>query len=148
LHGLYLVFGNLTASFRQKLRALSGLDRMGGLLTALQIATVFVLVTAAWVFFRASNIQDGFYIVGHLASLRGFQMDELFSLGLPRFELATAFAMILAVAVTEWCIAERPRLITGLWAGRPFRWALTYACVFATIFFGAFGHIEFIYFQF
>ena len=148
LHGFFLVFGHLTAPFRKRLRSLSGLDRVGGLLTAFQILITFILVTVAWVFFRAGTIQDGIYIIGHLFSTDKFNVNEVLSLGLPRFELATSVFVIAIVAITEWCIAERPRIITGLWSARPFRWALTYACVFATIFFGVFGHIEFIYFQF
>lgn len=148
LHGLYLVLGNVTAPLRRRLKLLSGLERMGGVLAVLQTLITFTLVSVAWVFFRAGTVQDGLYIVSHLASPRGFQLGEFLILGLPRFELATAFLMILIVAITEWCIVTRPRVITGLWAARPFRWGLTYACVFATIFFGVFGHIEFIYFQF
>jgi D-alanyl-lipoteichoic acid acyltransferase DltB (MBOAT superfamily) len=148
LHGFYLIIGHLTARLRSRLKALLGLDRLGGLITLLQVVTTFTLVTVAWVFFRAGTVKEAFYIVSHLTSTRGFQVSDLLTMGLPRFELAIAFLMILVVAITEWCITERPRVITDLWAARPFRWALTYACVFATIFFGVFGHIEFIYFQF
>jgi D-alanyl-lipoteichoic acid acyltransferase DltB (MBOAT superfamily) len=148
LHGLYLLVGHWTAPLRTRLKAALGIDRLGPVLSAFQIATVFVLVSVAWVFFRAANIRDGIYIISHLAAVRGFQVIDLFTIGLPRFEVALAFFLIAAVAVTEWCIANRPPLIEGLWSGRPFRWAMTYACVFATIFFGVFGHVQFIYFQF
>ncbi len=148
LHGFFLIFGQLTAPVRNRMKAMLGLKDAGGFVTACQVLITFTLVTVTWVFFRASSVQDGLYILGHLATIRGFQMSEIFSLGLPRFELGTSFFLIGAVFITEWCISRRPRLVTGLWAARPFRWAITYACVFATIFFGVFGHVEFIYFQF
>lgn len=148
LHGFYLIFGQFTAPLRNRLKAALGLDKTGGFLTVCQVLITFLLATVAWVFFRASTVQDAFYIVSHLTAWRGFETSEILSLGLPRFELASAIFLIATVFITEWCIFQRPRLVTGLWAGRPFRWAITYACVFAVIFFGIFGHVEFIYFQF
>jgi D-alanyl-lipoteichoic acid acyltransferase DltB (MBOAT superfamily) len=148
LHGFYLIFGTLSAPLRSRLQSISGLTFLPRLLNALQMLTTFALVTVAWVFFRAGSIQDGLYIVSHMASLHGFRPDELFDLNLPRFEVALTFLVIAIVGVTDWCIAGHVQAITQLWSARPFRWACTYACIFATIFFGVFGHVEFIYFQF
>ncbi len=148
IHGLYLIVGHVTSSFRNMLRTKLGLNRMGGLLTVLQSVTTFALVTVAWVFFRAATVKEGLYVVSHLASTRGLQANDFFVLGLPRFEMALLFPVILVVAVTEWFIAYKPASMTRLWSWRPFRWTCAYTCVFATIFFGVFGHVEFIYFQF
>ena len=112
------------------------------------MAVTFVLVTIAWVFFRVGTIEDGVYIVSHLVNFQDFHLSQVLTLNLPRFELALAFVLIAVTAITEWCIAGNLPPITKMWSGRPFRWACTYACVFAIIFFGVFGHVEFIYFQF
>jgi len=92
---------------RTRIKDALRIDRADALLSVAQVFITFALVTVAWVFFRAANVSDGFYIVRHMPSMRGFRVSQ-----------------------------------------RPFRWACTYACVFATIFFGVFGHITFIYFQF
>jgi D-alanyl-lipoteichoic acid acyltransferase DltB (MBOAT superfamily) len=148
LHGFYLLFGTVTAPVRSRLKTLSGLNRSGGLLTAFQTLTTFSLATIAWVFFRAANTQDAFYILSQFTNLHGFHMTDVYSIGLPRFEAALAFVLIFITGVVDWLIAHRPAPIEHLWGARPFRWAATYACAFATIFFGVFGHLEFIYFQF
>ena len=148
LHGVYLIFGQITAPLRKRLQMTSGLTRTPGLLATLQMLTTFALVTMAWVFFRVGTIQDGIYIVTHMLNPSGFHSDQILALNLPRFEVATAFFVIAVVGITEWCIAGHVKPVTNLWSARPFRWACTYACVFATIFFGVFGHVEFIYFQF
>jgi D-alanyl-lipoteichoic acid acyltransferase DltB (MBOAT superfamily) len=148
LHGFYVIFGQITAPLRSRLQSTSGLTRLPGLLAALQMLTTFLLVTIAWVFFRVGTIHDGIYIVTHMANPAGFHPEQILTLNLPRFETALAFFVILVVALTEWCIAGHVKTITGLWSARPFRWVCTYACVFAIIFFGVFGHVEFIYFQF
>jgi len=148
LHCLYLIFGQVTASVRKSIRSILRVDGLEKLLSVLQVLTTFFLVTVAWVFFRANTLQDALYILTHFTNIRGFRVNDLFSVGLPRFEVALSFAMIAVTAITEWCIATHPCRIIQLWTVRPFRWAMTYACVFATIFFGVFGHVEFIYFQF
>jgi len=148
LHGMYLIIGHLTAPLRASVKSALGIDRAGALLSVVQIFITFALVTVAWVFFRAANVADGFYIVRHIPAMSGFRISQLFTLGLPIFEMAVAFLLIGLVALTEWFIYYRPPAIMNLWSARPFRWACTYACVFATIFFGVFGHITFIYFQF
>jgi alginate O-acetyltransferase complex protein AlgI len=148
LHGMYLIIGHLTAPLRTRFKAALRMDRAGALLSIVQVFITFVLVTIAWVFFRAANISDGVYILRHMPSISGFHVSQLFTLSLPIFEMAVAFLLIALVAVTEWFLYYRPPAIMSLWSARPFRWACTYACVFATIFFGVFGHISFIYFQF
>ena len=42
----------------------------------------------------------------------------------------------------------RPPALARLWARRSVRWACYCACLYAIVFFGAFGGVEFIYFQF
>jgi alginate O-acetyltransferase complex protein AlgI len=148
LHGFYLLAGSLTAPHRNRLKSALGLQGSGPLLTTMQVLATFSLVTVAWVFFRAANVRDGLFIVSHMFRWRGFLVADLFSLGLPRFEMALAFLLIGSVAVTEWAIAVEPPPLVRAWSLRPFRWACCYACIFGVIFFGVFNRIEFIYFQF
>jgi alginate O-acetyltransferase complex protein AlgI len=148
MHGIYLLAGSITAPLRNRLKASLRLNPSGPLLGTLQVLTTFSFVTVAWVFFRAADVRDGFFIVSHMFQWRGFLLTDVFSLGLPRFEMLLAMFLIGSVAATDYVIAFEPPLAVRLWASRPFRWSCCYGCVFATIFLGVFSRIEFIYFQF
>lgn len=63
LHGLYLIFANITVNVRKKIAESIGLARFKYLHKYLQIFIVFILVTIAWVFFRAESIGQALYIV-------------------------------------------------------------------------------------
>lgn len=148
LHGIYLIVGNLSEPLRLSVKKSLQLPRLGVGLAIARTLFTFFLATVAWVFFRANNLQDGAYILRHMFSPATVTVADLVSLGLPRFELAVAFLMLLVTAVVDWCLHYKPDPICRLWNRRPARWALTYACIFSIIFFGQFGGFKFIYFQF
>ncbi len=148
LHGFYLVVGSLTEPIRARIGVALGLKRLGPVLAISQVLTTFALVTIAWVFFRAANIHDAVHIIKTMPNWSGFHLTDIFTLGLPRFEMALVPVMISTVIVTEWLQAYKPAFIIRLWSLRPFRWLCYFACGFAIIFFGVFEKIEFIYFQF
>ena len=148
LHGLYLIIGSLTAGVRARAKAALGIGPSGPVQSLISGVFVFAIVTIAWVFFRAASVGDGLYIVTHFVDRAGFRPTDLFTLGLPRFEMAIALVLIGVVAATEWAMTHSPRL-TALWSmHRSVRWAGYLACVFGVIFFGVFEGAEFIYFQF
>jgi alginate O-acetyltransferase complex protein AlgI len=68
LHGLYYILSALTESLRGRLSALTRLDKLPRLRTALSVLTTFALVTFAWIFFRAKTLSDALYITSHLVS--------------------------------------------------------------------------------
>jgi alginate O-acetyltransferase complex protein AlgI len=82
LHGFYYILSALTESLRQKLSALTRLDKLPRLQTALATLTTFAFVTFAWIFFRARSLADALYISGHLFS--GWQTFLSQSLGFLR----------------------------------------------------------------
>ena len=55
LHGMYTLFGLLTRTSWTKLAAATGFNRLPALQTILSRLVVFVLVTFAWIFFRAES---------------------------------------------------------------------------------------------
>lgn len=64
LHGFYYLFGKATAPARSRFRKTLGL---GGAIAAVwQVLLTFNLVAIAWVFFRAKNFQDAFYVITHM----------------------------------------------------------------------------------
>jgi alginate O-acetyltransferase complex protein AlgI len=68
LHGSYFVLSTLTEPLWKRLSALTRLDKLPGLKTALAMLTTFSLVTFAWIFFRAASLRDALFIVRHLVS--------------------------------------------------------------------------------
>ncbi len=141
LHGLYLIVAQATAPF------LPRVARAPRLQAFLKTVLTFALVTFAWIFFRANTLQDSWFIATHLLPLG--RLDS-FLLKVGGFSRATAPYLVMSIItmfVVEWWIAH-PSRVPRLWARPAFR-ALAYnACIYAIVFFGFFGHRDFIYFQF
>jgi alginate O-acetyltransferase complex protein AlgI len=139
LHGLYLIVAQSI-----KIEPFPRLPRLAAICKTL---VTFTLVTYAWIFFRANSVGDAWYIATHL--LPPGRLDPLL-LKVGGFSRATAPYLvfsIVAMFVIEWWIAH-PAAVPQIWA-RPVIRALAYnACIYAIVFFGFFGHRDFIYFQF
>ncbi len=119
------------------------------------LATVFtfVLVCIGWIFFRANNIQDSFYIVTHLFNFSsGFQIAEPFGgiapYGAAWLELGMAIATITVLFVADWA-AQQPRPFWSLETKtRQLRWAAYYVASLLIIYSVSTTEADFIYFQF
>ncbi len=66
IHGIFLSFGYLTKKWRKKLYKLSGISRIKGLKIFISTFITFNLVTFAWIFFRAENIQKAMLYIGNI----------------------------------------------------------------------------------
>jgi alginate O-acetyltransferase complex protein AlgI len=64
LHGLFYLIGKNTETFRLRLREFFGIR--GKAAAILQVLITFNLVSLAWVFFRASSIEDAFCLIRHM----------------------------------------------------------------------------------
>jgi alginate O-acetyltransferase complex protein AlgI len=141
LHGVYLIVAQSISPF------LPRSARVPRLQTFLKTVLTFALVTFAWIFFRANTLGDSWFIATHLLPLG--RLDP-FLLKVGGFSRATAPYLVLSIIamfVVEWWIAH-PARVPRLWAVPAFR-ALAYnVCIYAIVFFGFFGHRDFIYFQF
>jgi alginate O-acetyltransferase complex protein AlgI len=151
LHGFYLVFALFTGRLRAKFNKILLLDRI----PFLPVITTFVLVSIAWIFFRAENVQTAFYIVqrivldlprdlGRLAQ----QQPVLEYMGLGTRDLILSAVLILFLETVHFLDNRKP--IAELIRKKPFyiRWAGYYGLVLAILFLGVFENRQFIYFQF
>ena len=102
----------------------------------------------AWVFFRAHSVTDAWYIISNFGDFNDFKLGTLWRLGLPRFEMMIAFFSILILFVVDFIQESKPKLMLAWWEKSMIRWSLYLATVFMIIFFGSFGKVEFIYFDF
>jgi len=64
IHGFFYLIGKNTETFRFKLREFFGIS--GKAAAILQVLITFNLVSLAWVFFRASSIEDAFCLISHM----------------------------------------------------------------------------------
>jgi hypothetical protein len=144
---VFLIIAQTMSPFTARLGKALRVERFPRLLSASKILLTFTVVTLAWAFFRASTIGDAWFVLTHLLPLG--RLDP-FVLKVGGFTRATAPYLaffLLAMTVVEWWIAH-PSQAPKLWSSPVFR-ALCYnACIYSIVFFGFFGHRDFIYFQF
>ncbi len=154
LNGFYLVFALWTKNIRGKIAEITGIKKHRRTRRAWQISATFALICFAWIFFRAKDLNEAWYIVTHLFT----GIENLFSLtyikemsgglGLSKAEFVIAILSILFMEFVH--IIQRHYKIRHMLSEKPmwFRWSMYYAIVLGIIFFGVFGKNDFIYFQF
>jgi alginate O-acetyltransferase complex protein AlgI len=137
LHGVYLIVAQTIAPWTERWTRLPFLKTL----------VTFSVVTYAWIFFRANNLGDAWFISTHLFPVGRLDAILLKVGGFSRATAPYLVLSIIAMFVVEWWIAN-PEETPRLWRVPVVR-ALAYnACLFAIAFFGFFGHRDFIYFQF
>jgi alginate O-acetyltransferase complex protein AlgI len=155
LHGFYIFFAIITKKARIATAKLIGLNKFPRLNKFLQISTTFVLVTFAWIFFRADSVSNACYIIKH--SITGLYKN-LFNLyhhlpvplnvGLSNKDLLIVVSAILLMEAIH--IMQNKYKIRDWIRSKPtyLRWSIYYAVVLTIAFLGVYGNREFIYFQF
>ncbi|WP_240773191.1 MBOAT family protein [Pontibacter sp. SGAir0037] len=156
LHGIYQVFGIITKNQRNAFVDKIGLTQYPVLYKWVQVLTVFFLVCFAWIFFRANNIGDAFYIIrssvtgiGNVGELlAGTNLNHLLFMdqGLKIFSVSVVSVLIMETVhlIERNGSASRVILQRPVWV----RWSFYYVAIIAVLLFGQYGNQEFIYFQF
>lgn len=148
LHGLYYVIFLLTSNIRKKLAIRLGLNKFYRLKNLIEVFITFTLVTFAWIFFRANNLRDAFYIVRHLFNWKMKDITQLLS----SFNFLEAFLLLLALMIFVWYTRVYKKIdgFTEYIKGQPalIRWAAYSALVLLIMNRGVVTEIPFIYFQF
>lgn len=163
-HGFYYLFSFWTKKARTNLVRIVHLDKFPRMHNCLQIGITFVLVCFAWIFFRANNIQESFYILSHLFSgipvfvTKVFSnitalntgkhiMDEVF-LGIDKAEFFIAVAGIIFLEYIH--LIQKHGSIRHMLNNKPLwlRWGIYYCFVIGLLSLGVFENRQFIYFQF
>ncbi len=150
LHGCYLVLSAFTRKVRRRVCQATSLDKVPRLHQSLKVLVTFALVCFAWIFFRANNVSDAFYIISHLLtsweSAKGWQLTPF--LGPLKFELLVSILSASLLILVQFL--ERDGSIVEKLSGRPvwLRWSIYYTTVLSILLFGNFASKQFIYFQF
>ncbi len=151
LHGFYLVFGLITGNFRNKINKILLLDKI----PFLPALTTFMLVTFAWIFFRAADVESAIFIVKHIFTglpdvVTGLIQHKpvLEFMGLGPKDLLLSFLLI--IMLEAFHAVDKRKGIASLIRQKPFyiRWAGYYGLILAILFLGVFENRQFIYFQF
>lgn len=148
LHALYFLIGRFTEWPRAHAVTLLRLRWIPGLMPTIEWTVTMLLVLIGWVFFRAANVQEAWYITTHMFDFRGANLNQLYNLGLPRFEMMLAFVWIPFMMAVDYCLAFHPAWSDRLWKHRLFRHLCYQVLFFGIALFGVFEKVEFIYFAF
>lgn len=157
LHGFYLLFASWTKNVREKFAVLSGLTRWPILRKFFRAGVTFALVCLGWIFFRARNVGEAFYIIKHLADGAGNFFTDIFRWDFVQHDIflgqtpGRIFVAISAIIFMETIhLMQRRGSLREALAKKPIyiRWGVYLALLWAIIFFGKFGERQFIYFVF
>ncbi len=145
LHGFYQIFGIWTNDFREKLR-LALFSAVPFLSKIMRAGITFSLVCFAWIFFRAQNIRDAFYVIENLFS--GVITRETLFLGQPTTRVAMLLAAIIFMETVH--LIQRHGSIRHMLQAKPVyvRYGIYMVLFWSIIFLGQFGEKSFIYFVF
>ena len=128
----FLVWGGLHAAYVLCWKPLANLP------AGLRLILTNLLVVFAWIFFRASTMQDAVYIATHLVGGRGIDLETLNRIGLPRFELSI---LLLSIGVVLWAESKWRGQMPQWWGKRQVRWAAYATAVYSVVCFGVFEKI-------
>jgi D-alanyl-lipoteichoic acid acyltransferase DltB (MBOAT superfamily) len=147
LHALCLIAETWLSRFREPL-----LTRLGRwsyyVWYGLRHVWVIGAVLAGYVLFRSPNFADAALVFEQLARWAQAEPSVLWELGLGRVGMLILLATIAVLLSIDWIEETQTPWAYSLWSRRPFRWFVYVTGLYAIVFFGNLGRVEFIYFQF
>lgn len=155
LHGLFMVIPAAVGKSKAKATRPQGPSRIVG---AVKVTTTFALVCFAWIFFRASNLGDAWYIATNLhrgvwhfmVNLHDLALVEgtMHSMGLYGPRVCLLIGAVSVLGIVEAGLGNE--LTIKKFRSLPFSFRLTsyYALVLSILLLGEFNRSPFIYFQF
>ena len=157
LHGLYQVIGDLTKPLKERINQICKTKTESFGYKAGQTLITFVLVTFAWIFFRADSVINAFGYIKRMFTKFDpwtFFNQSIYTLGLDRVEMNILLASLIAlllVSIMQYIKGQRFELFLSeqcMW----FRWFVIFALLAAIAVYGKYGpNVDaqaFIYFQF
>ncbi len=151
LHGFYLIFALATKNGRERFNNFFLLNRF----PILSVFTTFALVSFAWIFFRADDVNTAFYIATHIFTgvpdliKKALSHESVFqAIGTSKFDLILSVVLIAFLEIVHY--VQRKKGIYAILNECPkvIRWSIYYMLLLVILFFGEFNQSSFIYFQF
>ncbi len=111
LHGIYQIIGRITLKARNRLITKIGFTENSAIIKCWRTFVTFVLVTFAWIFFRANSISDLGILLSKLASFGSFKdIESLMGLGISSL-------IVIALSIVLLYILDRKMNPTGSFEG-------------------------------
>ncbi len=148
LIGFYLIFSVLTKKIKNRVLNKFFFKKNSSLFGFFQILTTFILMCVTWIFFRAQNLHDAFYVIQHI--FIGFKIQPGgYNLGLGQFQVLLSFVFILILIIVEiYTFKDENEILFVSRKPAWIRWPLYYSLICIIICFGEFGENNFLYFKF
>ena len=155
MHGFYIVIGSMTLKIRQRFFDLIGLSKFPKIRHFIKVLTVYALVSISFLFFRAENVRQAFWIIGHL----GTNISSVFSytylhnyffrgLGLSKLTSSAMFISIIVMEIVQYYQSKYANFYIFDTKLKFIRYAWYYSLIMTILVFGFFGAEAFIYFKF
>ena len=122
-----------------------GLTRTPVLHRILQIAITFFLAIFAWIFFRANNVNEAFYIIKIIFTAKSEQPINLFRIPADFYIAIISIVLLYTVEILEETRNISIRLQNS---SKTLKWALLIMVVCSIFVFGVWEGVDFLYFQF
>jgi D-alanyl-lipoteichoic acid acyltransferase DltB (MBOAT superfamily) len=154
LNGLYQIAEEALAPAGDRVAAALRIDRSWSAYRALQVVRTFVLLSVAWVFFRARSLGDALYMVERMfLPTAGILTDGTLLLqGLEARELVIAAVSFVIVCVADWRSLRIDVLAALNRQHVALRWAVYYTLILSVVVFGRYGGAysaaDFVYYNF
>lgn len=126
LHGFYQIFErNLKLKSKHKF---------------VNVVITFILVTFAWIFFRADNINDALYVISNMFNLKFSNIvQQIRSIGLDKYDLFITVVSIIFIIILENYHYKKNAYKKYLNLPWCMRYIIIYILIFSTIVFGCYG---------
>lgn len=106
----------------------------------LNIIKTFILITFAWIFFRANTIKDAFYVITNIFNISFIGIKEqILSIGLDKYDLLVLFISVISILVIE-ILQYKKQIYNKFKDLQPIsKLIICIILIFATIIFGSYG---------
>jgi D-alanyl-lipoteichoic acid acyltransferase DltB (MBOAT superfamily) len=153
LHGMYLIASRVTIGARERLARVTGLARLPMLRRALGIVIPFLLVSFAWLFFRAESLHHARVLLSRMRHAPWFDAPNAAEIGRLVSVSRDGYVFIAGVLIVLLLSVEFAASRAGAaarWARVPvwLRWPAYDALILLMLWIGDLGARSFIYFQF
>ena len=155
LHGFFIITAQILKPLKNWFSNTFRLDKYSAFTQAINIFTTFLLVSFAWIFFRARSIGVAFHVIKSIFTETGADIYNILhhqqshiNLGLEGNDLKIAVLTIVLLEVVH--LVQRKYSITQIISARPVyvRWSIYYLFLILLISLNIAGGKQFIYFQF
>jgi len=159
LHGFYMACSVFYKPFQKKIHKILCIEKTS-LLKVLQVTATFHLVCFSWIFFRAKNIEEAWYVISHFlptvlksnkaVSVREYLNNNVFlEQSLSEFAIAMlCFILIMVLSYLKLSKNYRDVANTFIKLSLSGRWLLYILLLLSVVVFAVYESGTFIYYQF